>query len=72
MFAETPPLEVMRFHIHEAATVRASEPLGSKVLMINDVARALFEAPPMRNVCIVTALEDVIRIRTGETGAEAV
>ena len=45
LFAGTPPLEALRFLIHEAATVRSDEPLGSKVLMINDVSRAFFEAP---------------------------
>ena len=38
LFAGTPPLEAVRFLIHEAATVRSDEPMGSKVLMINDVS----------------------------------
>ena len=45
LFAGTPPLEAFRFLTHEAATVRTYDPMGSKVLMINDVARAFFEAP---------------------------
>ena len=52
LFAGTPPLEALRFLVHEAATVRSSEPLGSKVIMINDVARAFFEALSVRNVCV--------------------
>ena len=51
LFAGTPPLEAFRFLIHEAATVLPSESTGSKVVMINDVARALFEAPAIRYMC---------------------
>ena len=43
LFAGTPPLEALRFLVHEAATVRSNEEMGSKVIMINDVARAFFE-----------------------------
>ena len=59
IFAGTPPLEAMRYLIHEAATVRSHEPKGSKVLMINDVARAFFEAPAVRNVCVEILAEDM-------------
>ena len=52
LFAATPPLEALRFLVHEAATVRSNEAMGSKVIMVNDVARAFFEAPAIRNVCI--------------------
>ena len=52
LFAGTPPLEALRHLIHEAATVRSNENIGSKVLMINDVARAFFEAPAKRNICV--------------------
>ena len=48
LFAGTPPLASFRFLIHEAATVRPDEKMGSKVLMIKDVARALFEALAIR------------------------
>ena len=58
LFAGTPPLEALRFLIHEAATVRADEPLGSKILMVNDVSRAFFEAPAIRNVCVEIPAED--------------
>ena len=40
------------------ATVRSEETLGSKVIMINDVARAFFEAPAVRNVCVEIPKED--------------
>ena len=58
LFAGTPPLEAMRYIIHEAATARSGERLGSKVIMINDVARAFFEAPAVRNVCVEIPKED--------------
>ena len=58
LFAGTRPLEAVRCLIHEAATVRADEPPGYKVLMINDVSRAFFEAPAVRNVCVEVPLED--------------
>ena len=32
--------------------------MGSKVIMINDVARAFFEAPAVRNVCVEIPKED--------------
>ena len=59
LFAATPPLEALRFLVHEAATVRSDEELGSKVIMINDVARAFFEAPATRNICIEIPKEDL-------------
>ena len=47
LFAGTPPLEALRFLVHEAATVDdyQNDAIGSpdeKVMMINDVARAFF------------------------------
>ena len=45
-------MEAFRYLIHEAATVRAAEPTGSHVLMINDVSRAIVEAPATRDFCI--------------------
>ena len=59
LFAGTPPLEALRHLIHEAATTGAHEPMGSKVIMIDDVARAFFEAPAVRNVCIEIPSEDL-------------
>ena len=58
LFAGTPPLEALRYLIHEAATIRANEKVGSKVLMVSDVARAFFEAPATRNVCVVIPKDD--------------
>ena len=59
LFAAIPPVEALRFLIHEAATARSEEPLGSKVLMINDVSRAFFEAPAKRNICVELPKEDL-------------
>ena len=58
LFAGPPPLEALRFLVHEAATIRSNEPIGSKVIMVNDVARAFFEAPAVRNVCVEIPVED--------------
>ena len=58
LFGGTPPLEALRYLIHEAATVRSDEEMGSKVLMVNDVARAFFEAPAVRNICVEVPKED--------------
>ena len=57
--AGTPPLEGLIFIVHEAATVRSNEEMGSKVIMINDVARALFEAPATRDICFEIPKEDL-------------
>ena len=59
IFAGTPPLEALRCLIHEAATIRAGDGPQSKVIMINDVARAFFEAPAVRQVCVELPEEDV-------------
>ena len=48
LFAATPPLEALRMLVSDAATVGN----GEKVIMINDVARAFFEAPMKRMVCV--------------------
>ena len=44
LFAVTPPLEAMRYLVHQAATVDEKGRVGEKAIMINDVARAFFEA----------------------------
>ena len=49
LFAATPPLEALKMLIGEAATI---EDEHEKVVMINDVSRAFFEAPARREVCI--------------------
>ena len=56
--AGTPPLEALRCLIHEAATIRAKYDQQEKVIMINDVARAFFEAPAVRQVCVELPEED--------------
>ena len=58
IFAGTPPLEAMRCLIHEAATVRGTGDYD-KVVMVNDVARAFFEAPAVRQVCVELPEEDL-------------
>ena len=58
MFAGTHPLEAMRCLIHEAATIRDKDDQRSNVIMINDVARAFFEAPAVRQVCVELPDED--------------
>ena len=60
LFAGTPPIEALRYLIHEAAAVRSNEPKGSKVIMINDVSRAFFEAPAVRQVCGELPEEDTV------------
>ena len=52
MFAGTPPLEALRFLVHEAATVEGEEEEQGKVVMVNDVARAFFEAKAIRKLCV--------------------
>ena len=43
LFAGTPPLEALRFLVHEAATVEGKEEEEQeKVIMVNDVTRAFF------------------------------
>ena len=59
IFAGTPPLEALRCLIHEAATIRNKDDQHSKVIMINDVARAFFEAPAVRQVCVELPDEDM-------------
>ena len=73
LFASTPPLEALRFLISEAATVDVGTQArtswgatcgtgeGEKGLMINDVARAFFEAPVKRNKCVELPPEEGAR-----------
>ena len=51
LFASTPPLEALRYLVSDVATIGAKEELGEKVIMINDVSRAFFEAPMRREMC---------------------
>ena len=59
MFAATPPLEALKVLISEASTGRNGEHVKDKVIMINDVARAFFEAPVRRNICVELPEEDI-------------
>lgn len=52
LFAATPPLEALRLLISETATISEGAKGEEKVVMINDVARAFFEAPVRRTVCV--------------------
>ena len=58
IFAGTPPLEAMRCLNHEAAAIRQAQDTHTKNMMINDVARAFFEAPAVRQVCVELPEED--------------
>jgi len=59
MFAATPPLEALKLLISEAGTVKEGDGNDGKVIMINDVARAYFEAPVRRKICIELPEEDL-------------
>ena len=55
----TPPLEALRYLVHEVATVEQSKGEQAKVMMINDVARAFFEAKALRAVCVESPTENI-------------
>ena len=50
LFAATPPLEALRLLLSDAASPSESD--DGNVIMVNDVARAFFEAPVQRTVCV--------------------
>ena len=52
LFAGTPPLEAFRYLVHVAATRGTTDKGKDKVMMINDVSRAFFEAKAKRIVCV--------------------
>lgn len=52
LFAATPPLEALRLIISRTATIEKKRPHCRRVIMVNDVARAFFEAPMSRSVCV--------------------
>ena len=52
LYASTPPLEALKLLVSEAATGDEDN-----VIMINDVARAFFEAPIGRLVCVEIPME---------------
>ena len=57
LFAGTPPLEALRALISEAATLE--DGMEEKVIEIDDVSRAFFEAAATRDVCIELPAEDM-------------
>ena len=60
LFASTPPLEAFRMLVSDAATIECKKDgqAKRKVMMINDVARAFFEAKATRTICIELPEED--------------
>ena len=56
LFAGTPPLEAMRTLVSEAATMYEHE---DKVIEIDDVSRAFFEAVAIHNLCVELPEEDL-------------
>ena len=48
IFASTPPLEALREIVSEAGTLRKTRKVEETVIMLNDVARAFFEAKAIR------------------------
>ena len=52
IFAGTPPLEALRYIIHEAATFERMNSRNEMVVMMNDVARTFFGAKATRQVCV--------------------
>ena len=66
LFAGTPPLEALRALIGEAATMDTEE---AKVIEVDDVLRAFFEADMQRDICIELPLED---LEKGESNEEFV
>ena len=70
LFASTPPLEVLKLFVSDAATVDSMARNSSneeKAVMVNDVARAFFEAPNSRELAVELPVED-----GGGTGSEMV
>ena len=63
LFASTPPLEALRYLISDVATVIDPKDMEDKVIMINDVSRAFFEAPMRRPICV----ESLAKQRTRRT-----
>ena len=59
LFAATPPLEAVRLLVSDAAT-RGPQDIDEKIIMVNDVARAFFEAPVRRIVCVELPPEEQV------------
>ena len=61
LFASTPPLEALKLVVSDAATVDSMARNSSKeekAVMVNDVARAFFEAPIRRELAVQLPVED--------------
>ena len=70
LFAATPPLEALRLLVSEAATIDYNKEgkCKKKVIMINDVARAFFEAEATRQICIELPEEDKLPNERDQVG----
>ena len=55
-FAATPPLAALKLQVSDAAIQRPGRPRRS--MMLSDVARAYFEAPVKKEICIELPEED--------------
>ena len=58
IFASKPPLEALRAIVSEAGTLRTTRKVREIVIMLNDVARAFFEAKAIRELCVEIPMED--------------
>ena len=62
LFAATPPLEALKLLMSDAATVKKCPGSAfkeeSKAIIVNDVARAFFEAPVQREIAVELPEED--------------
>ena len=66
----TPPLEALKLLLSETATVEEGGSPDDKVIMINDVARAFFEAPVKRKIAVELPEEEKAKygIKDDEVG----
>ena len=62
LFAATPPLEALKLLMSDAATVKKCPGCAfkeeSKAIIVNDIARAFFEAPVQREIAVELPEED--------------
>ena len=59
IFAATPPLEALKLLISDVATV-GEKGTEEKILMVNDVARAFFEADMKKELCVELPEERIV------------
>jgi len=67
LFAATPPLEALKLLISDAATVGGGG-REEKIVMINDVARAFFEADMRKEMCVELPAEGEVEGEGGMVG----